>query len=68
MSFEMPATRDHGWLTAQSPTPAPMSKRHCHNCGQVAPGTPYSTSGPAGVSTALHICFECVLDRMRPLS
>ena len=40
----------------------------CVNCKRAALGTPYSTSGPAGrVTAAQHICFECVLDWMRPL-
>jgi len=40
----------------------------CVNCRRMALGTPYSTSGPGGrVTAADHICFECVLDWMRPL-
>lgn len=40
----------------------------CQNCRRFALGTPYSRSMPGGVEKDDHICFECVLHWMRPLS
>jgi hypothetical protein len=38
----------------------------CENCHRERLGTPYSTSSPSGIRKAKHLCFDCVLHRMRP--
>lgn len=38
----------------------------CDSCGNLRKGTPYRIKEPGGVRTFDHVCFECVVRRMKP--
>jgi hypothetical protein len=38
----------------------------CDSCGNLRKGTPYRMKEPGGVRSFEHVCFECVVRRMKP--
>lgn len=38
----------------------------CDSCGNLRNGTPYRMKEPGGVRTFDHVCFECVVRKMKP--
>jgi len=46
----------------------PIAKMgHCQNCRNHGLGTPYAVMTPQGRMDYRHLCFWCVIHRMRPL-